>query len=301
MLDLHQQAQQFYKATYGQLGMDDSAVLSIFKTVSEARQQESFNEAVRDVFARKGKPVMGALAVIDQELEGTALTRLFCRSRLKRAMDVYYFSQDRHQGTDCEYRMEGFWGLPKHIYETTKKYKIASVLTLGSLLTLGYLVPTLSALAGGIILGCTLMGVIRHEVLAARTSGKNDEQSRAEHVRHLVQSGENLCSFLMTLPGVSGIWKTLNGSLKATLEGYQSAGGSLLSRIGTATKHGVFSNSHLKALAPAPLAGVQTPPVSKPNSLEVGAVLFGLLDEVLVPFSKLADLLSGRRSGVPKT
>lgn len=289
MLNHTQEARRFYQATSGQWGTDSQTVEEILKKVATTHTQKAFDQAVRDEFAHQGKPVANTLEVLQQEFEGNAVSRFFCQSRLKRAQDFYYFGLDRIRGTANEYRKEGFWEVPAQMGKAIRKRPVTSVTLIGSIVYLGHCFPTLAALAGAGILLYSGTGFVMSEWQASRASNTPAQRAHA-----LIQSGDNLSCLVMSLPGVTGIYKAFRGASKAAIQSFQTAEGSLFSRLTGAGKHALMDNSHLPnlqnifgKLKSIQKASFKLKPLDTSTQLESTLMLMGLVDEPLVPFAKV--------------
>lgn len=281
MLNIQSAANRFYEATVGTSGTDERQVRSILSTVANAGQQRAFDRAVQTTFREHQQLIHNTLEALEKEYTSNPLKRFFCQSQLKRMQDYYFTGQDQTRGTAWEYRKEGFWHVPAQLIQTVTTYPIRSTAIIGGILAAGYAFPVLAGLAGGTLITVSALGFLKNEWQAKKTG-----LSAKERAAHWKKSGDHLCCLAMTLPGISGIAKSLRHGLEGGKQGFFAAQGSLGQKLLQGSRHGITAQSHLpfgKTLGPAAHANAMNP-------LENGLVLTGLLDEALVPFSKLTQV-----------
>jgi hypothetical protein len=280
MLNIQSAATRFYEATAGTSGTNERQVQSILLTVANAGQQRAFDRAVQTTFREHRQPIHNTLEALEKEYTGNPLKRFFCQSQLKRMQDYYFTGQDQVRGTAWEYRKEGFWHVPEQLIQTIRTYPLRSTAIIGGILAAGYAFPVLAGLAGGTLITVSTLGFLKNE-WQARKAGLSTEHRAA----HWKKSGDHLCCLAMTLPGISGIAKSLRHGLEGAKQGFFSTQGSLGQKLLQGGKNGVTAKSHFpfeKPLGPTTHTDAISP-------LENGLVLTGLLDEALVPFSKLTQ------------
>lgn len=292
LIDLKPEVQQFYKATAGQWGTDEAAVLAILKKVNTGHVQTQFNQAVQDEFKRHGKTAQGALDALDKDYSSESWFSVFNGSKFKRAMDVYYYGQDRYRSTGWEYRKEGFHKIPHDIVQTLARFPVLAGGSLLALLGVGFMYPTLASLGGAAVCLYAALGVIRHEIGAWRINPNESPHARSRWAEQLVGSGEDLSCIVLTLPGVKGIYSTLKSATKVAMVEYAATTGSTLAKLGEALQEWTTYETNLpwlKSFIMKPNPQILRASAHLHEHVSPGQkalVLVSLVDEILLPFAK---------------
>jgi hypothetical protein len=307
IIDLKPDAERFYQATTGRaFGTRDEVVLGVLNKVFQAKAHKQFDQAVKAVFQAHGQNVRGVMDVLNQEYEGNGLLRLFNRSRLQRALDVNYRGEDQYQSSSWEYRKEGFYQLPANIINILRDHPYTAGPALALFTAVGFLFPTLSAMAGAGVLAYSVGSWAYHEVKAARYAGKETLEDKKQWAHATIATGEDASCIAMTLPGFRGIRRTLTQAFKDARAGYQlgaiqsSGQSSWLQPWKMTLTHGLtYENNWNGFLAKCPgipsgwRSSLQLPNLHHTHH-DVGIVqkflmLLGLMDEILLPFARLSE------------
>ncbi len=294
-------ADRFCKATLQDWSTDELEIKDTLKTVMLQGLLPEFETAVRQKAAQQGVMVRNAEDVINRKMAGNILTRYFQAAPREECLDYLRVGRNTYSPSPWAYRRYGMYRSVMDFVGVCRKHPVMSVLVIFATAILGDTYPFVGAVSGlGLLAWAGIMSLV-NEVKATKHPFMG--AGKAEHYK---QSGENLAAVLMTAPGYHGILEGTTAGLKVLTHKGKPPEGLTLETMPQGPWRAISLNKNSKAfeiLAKGPRAvqpdGKQGLKERTFSVLKRGLFVFGLFDNVLLPFNCLADQLDEESDSVP--
>lgn len=282
-------ADRFCKATLNHWGTDEQEIKDTLKTVARQGLQREFQVAVRNEALQQGVVVRGAGDIIDKKMAGNWLMRYFQAAPRQECQDLLRLGRNPYSASPWAYRRYGMYRSVADFVGVCKKHPIMSFSVIGATAYLGDKYPFVGAASGVVLLAWAGIMSVVSEIKAAKHPVMNG--GKAEHYK---QSGENLAALLMTVPGYHGIAEGSYAGYKVLTSKVPSGKTAAKEPKGLWGAVSLDKNSETyKYWAKGPRTTTPQDKQSLGNRcislLNRGLFVFGLFDNVLLPFNCLAD------------
>ena len=294
-------ADRFCKATLQDWGTDELEIKDTLKTVMLQGLLPEFETAVRQKAAQQGVMVRNAEDVINRKMAGNILTRYFQAAPREECLDYLRMGRNTYSASPWAYRRYGMYRSVIDFVGVCRKHPVMSVSVIGTTAYLGDKYPFVGAVSGlGLLAWAAIMSLV-NEVKATKHPFMG--AGKAEHYK---QSGENLAAVLMTAPGYHGIAEGSAAGLKVLTHKGKAPEGLTLDKMPQGLWGAVSLDKDSKVfeiLAKGPRAvqpdGKQGLKDQVVSLMKRGLFVFGLFDNVLLPFNCLADQLDEDNDTAP--
>jgi hypothetical protein len=284
-------ADRFCKATIEHWGTDEQEIKDTLRIVARQGLQWDFQAAVRSEALQQGRVVRDAGEIIDKKMASNWLMRYFQAAPRQECQDYLRLGRNTYSSSPWAYRRFGMYRSVADFIGVCKAHPIMSGSVILTTAFLGDKYPFVGAVSGvGLLAWAVIMSIVS-EVKAAKHPVMN--AGKAEHYK---QSGENLAAIIMTAPGYHGIaegnyagYKVLQGKVPVgSIKSTQPKGlwGAIsLDKESETYKYWAKGPRALTPQEPKTFRERLVPLLNR------GLFVFGLFDNVLLPFNCLADQL----------